>query len=75
MALMSVTVNGQVFVVDSHSKSAARAFGATKVEIDVAEANAAQITEFVKAGGEIVTLEKREKKVAEVAAPAEAAAE
>lgn len=72
MALMSVTVNGQVFVVDSHSKSAARAFGATKVEIEVTEATGAQITEFVKAGGEIVTLEKREKKVAAVE---EAAAE
>lgn len=72
MALMSVTVNGQVHIVDSHSKAAARAFGAEKVEIQIGEATAGQITEFVKNGGEIVTLEKKEKKAKAEAAPAAA---
>lgn len=65
MALLTVTVNGSKFVVDASNKGTAKAFGRKQIEVDVAEATADDVTNFLASGGKIEKLE-----AAAVAAPA-----
>lgn len=69
MALLTVNVNGKKFVVDAGNKGTAKAFGRKQIEVEVSDASAQDVTDFLSAGGVIEILTSA---VVVVAAEAEA---
>lgn len=57
MALMTVIAGGNKYVIDCANKGTAKAFGRSKLEVEVAEATAADVTEFIGNGGTIEKVE------------------
>lgn len=57
MSLVNVKVNGESFIVDAPNKSTAKAYGRRQIKVEVTEATASEVTDFIKAGKDIVKLE------------------
>lgn len=57
MSLVNVKVNGESFIVDAPNKSTAKAYGRRQIKVEVLEATAKEVTDFVLSGKEIVKLE------------------
>ena len=72
MALMTVKAGNKTYVIDCANKGTAKAFGRSKLEVEVSEATAADVTAFLAEGNSIEKVEPQPAKAAEVA---EAAAE
>lgn len=68
MALLKVTVGDKSHIIDCANKGTAKAWGRTKIEVEVAEAGGDDVTAFLADGGTI------EKVVPEVKAAAAAPA-
>lgn len=71
MALIKVVAGGKTFIVDAANKGTAKAFGRTKLEVEVTEASGDDVTAFITEGGTIEKLTPA--KVAAAAEPAGAA--
>lgn len=70
MALMTVKVGDRKFVIDADNKGTAKAFGRKQIEVEVTDATAADVTEFVTAGNAIVRVEPEKKEAATAEAQA-----
>lgn len=57
MSLVTVKVNGEVFIVDAPNRSTAKAFGRRQIKVEVSEATALEVTEHLRAGKDIPQLE------------------
>lgn len=78
MALLKVNAGGETFIIDCANKGSAKAFGRSKLKVEVTEATGDDVTEFIGNGGTIekVTAQAAAKAEADAAAPeAEAAAQ
>lgn len=71
MALLKVTAGGKSYIIDCANKGTAKAFGRSKLEVEVAEASGADVTDFIANGG---TIEKVEPQPVAAKAEGEAAA-
>jgi transcription antitermination factor NusA-like protein len=53
MALLNVKVGGKSFIIDCANKGSAKAWGRTKIEVEVSEASGDDVTAFIGDGGSI----------------------
>lgn len=73
MALLKVTVGDKSHIIECANKGSAKAWGRTKIEVEVSEASGNDVTTFLGEGGTIETVTP--KAAAEAAAAETAAAE
>lgn len=71
MALLNVKVGDQNFVVDAENKGTAKAFGRSKIDVQVTDATGDDVTAFISNGGTIEKLAPAPKKEAGEPAAAE----
>lgn len=74
MALLTVKVGDRKFVIDADNKGTAKAFGRKQIEVEVTDATAAEVSEFVLGGNTIQRVEAEKKEAAAEAPAAEGAA-
>jgi hypothetical protein len=74
MALLKVIAGGKSYIIDCANKGTAKAFGRSKLEVEVVEASGSDVTEFIANGGTIEKVEPQpvKKEGEEAAAPAAA---
>ena len=68
MALLKVIAGGETFIIDCANKGSAKAYGRSKLQVEVSEATGDDVTAFIGNGGTI------EKVTAQAAAKADAEA-
>lgn len=61
MALLTVKVGDRKFIIDADNKGTAKAYGRSKIEVEVSDASAADVQEFILNGNSIERVEPAKK--------------